>query len=283
MDTTAILSRTNLGLRPFEQALTEANVPYHLLGKAGFWAQNEVRTSLAFLGCSLYPSDYLITQAIRCPFSVTKFLPKTKLAARLKELKDEDTSYWKLLTQEPHSLVENKNLEALNNFVQFIHALSRYRDLPPGDALKKILESLRAWDYYAEEESSGLDNDPVANLVELCKLAAKHQTVKEFLDYCRRVTAASKSKKGVMLSTVHGFKGMEADVVYVVGVSEGMLPHSKATDLEEERNIWFTACSRPRTRLVITYSGSPSPFLKDFISKNPGPVVQCKSEEKNVS
>ena len=282
MDTVAILSRTNLGLRPFEQALTEANVPYHLLSRCGYWQQPEIRTAIAFLGCPLYPSDYLITQAIRCPFSVTKFLPKTKLAARLKELKDEGTSYWKLLTTEQHSLVENKNLPALQEFVQFIHSLSRYRDLAPGDALKKILDALGAWSYYAEEEITP-DNDPIANLTELVKLAAKHRTIKEFLDYCRKVTAASKSKRGVSLATVHGFKGMEADVVYVVGVSEGMLPHSKATDLEEERNIWFTACSRPRTRLVITYSGSPSPFLKDFISKNPEPVVQCESEEKNVS
>jgi DNA helicase-2/ATP-dependent DNA helicase PcrA len=273
MDTTAILSRTNLGLRPFEQALTEANVPYHLLGRAGFWAQNEVRTSLAFLGCSLYPSDYLLSQAIRAPFAVTKFLPKTKLAARLKELKDEDTSYWNLLTQEPHSLVENKNLEALNNFVQFIHALSRYRDLPPGDALKKILESLRAWDYYAEEESSGLDNDPVANLVELCKLAAKHQTVKEFLDYCRKVTAASKSKKGVALATVHGAKGLEFHTVFLVGVQEGLMPHAKSTDLGEERAIFFVGASRAEKRLILSYSGQPSPFLKDFQSKKPETVV----------
>ena len=279
MDTVAILSRTNLGLRPFEQALTEANIPYHLLGKSGFWAQPETRTVLAFLQASLYPSDYCLGTCIRAPFNVTKFLPKTKLTVRLKELKDEGTSYWKLLTQEPHSLVENKNLAALQEFVQFIHSLSRYRDLTPGDALKKILDSLRVWDYYAEEETSGLDNDPVANLVELCKLASKHQTIKEFLDYARKVTAASKSRRGVALATCHGAKGLEFKTVYFVGVQEGMLPHVKATNLEEERNIFFVGASRAERRLILTYSGQPSPFLKDFISKSKEPVVQCTEEK----
>ena len=75
-----------------------------------------------------------------------------------------------------------------------------------------------------------------------------------------------------MLSTIHSFKGAEADVVYVVGVSDGVLPHAKATDLDEERNIWFVAASRPKSKLIVTYSGQPSPFLKD--------VVECKKPEE---
>jgi DNA helicase-2/ATP-dependent DNA helicase PcrA len=261
--TICILSRTNLGLRVFEQALSDAGVNYRLVGGSGYWSQPEIRAVLCYLGCVSYPADWLIAGAIRAPFWPSKFLPKTALLAALKKEKDlNESSYWTSLVSNRGFLVEAKNFSALNEFVQFIHQLSRYRDLPPSQALKQILAALKAVEYYSVEEEH-VDNDPLQNLAELIKISERFRTIPDFLDYARKVTAASKSRKGVALSTIHSFKGAEADVVYVVGVSDGVLPHAKATDLDEERNIWFTACSRPRTRLIITYSGTASPFLKD--------------------
>lgn len=263
----AILARTNMALRVFEQALSEKDIKYYLVGKSGFWSQSEVRTSLAFLQAAVYPSDYVLGTCIRSPFAVSKYLPKQKLCARLKEMREADdtTSWWKLLTTEAHSLVENKNLESVSNFVSFIHGLSRYKSLPAGDALKQILGALRAGDYYAEEEACP-DNDPLANLAELIKLAARYSTIKEFTDYARKVTAASRKKSGVALSTIHSAKGLQWTDVWLVGCQEGVLPHAKSSDLEGERNCFFVACSRAERQLVITYSGIPSSFLKEKLN-----------------
>ena len=272
MGTTAILSRTNLGLRPFESALAESGVPYFLVGKCGYWSQSEVRSVLAHLQCCVYPSDYALGTCLRSPFWPTKFLPKTKISARIKELQqDKEPSMWHLMTKESFSLVENKNLEALHNFVQFIGSLSRYKNLTAGEATKQVLSTLRAIDYYHEEEA--VDNDPVANLVELAKIASKYQTIKEFLDYARRVTAASKKRSGIALGTCHSVKGLEFKTVYLTGVQEGMLPHAKATDLESERNCFFVGASRAERKLVLSYSGIPSPFLAPFLKPKPEVVV----------
>ncbi len=262
--TVAILSRTNRGLMPFESALTEAGVKYHLVGRSGFWSQPEVKAVLAYLGCVLYPADWLVAGAIRAPFFPSKFLPKTKILAELKRFKEEheNGSYWAVLVHEPHELVDNKNLQALHDFTTFVHQLSRYKSLPADEALKSVISALRAVEYYSVEEDHSGDNDPVGNLAELTKLAAKHSTIKEFLDYTRRSSAASKSKKGVALSTIHSAKGLEFSTVFMVQCSEGILPHSKSTDLDEERAIYFVGCSRPEHRLVISYTGNPSPFLK---------------------
>ena len=277
MDTTAILARTNLALRIYESILTEQGVKYHLVGKAGYWAQPEVRSVLAYLSCAWYPSDAAIGGALRSPFWPSKFLPKTKLSARLKELKDEANGYWHFLTREPYSLVENKNLSALQEFTRYVGSLSRYRDLRAGEAVKQIVMSLRAYDYLAEEEAC-IDNDPVLNIKELEKTAAKFSTLKEFLDYCRKVTAASKSKTGVALSTIHGAKGLEFHTAYLVQCSEGVLPHIKSTDLDSERNAYFVACSRAERELIITYSGRPSVFLDGYLK----PVVQSESQEETI-
>ena len=276
--TIAILSRTNLGLRVFEQALTEGNVPYHLVGKSGYWASPEVRVSLAFLGCCLYPADYLLAQAIRAPFDCAKFLPKASLLAELKARKSEEMSYWKLLVSAPERLVPVKNLSALRDFTSFVHSLSRYRALSATEALKSVLSALHAVEYYSSEESTP-DNDPVQNLVELVKITSRFPGIKEFLDYSRRVAAASKSRKGVALATCHAAKGMEFHTVFLTGCQVGVMPHSKATDLQEEANVFFVGASRAERRLIISYTDQASPFLKEFLDKQKQPVVQSESGE----
>lgn len=259
--TTAILARTNRALMPLEGALSAAGVPFFYINKSGFFAQTEVKAVLSYLGCCLYTADYLLAGSIRAPFFPTKFLPKTKLLASLKEHHTEEESYWSLLVNKPSLLVEHKNLGSVSEFVQFVSSLRRYKDLPASEATKQVLSALKAVDYYSQEESSP-DSDPVENLVTLVKIAGRFSSIKEFLDYARKVTAASKKKSGVALSTLHSAKGLEFDTVYLVQCSEGMLPHAKSTDLESERNCFFVGCSRAERKLVITYSGQPSGFLK---------------------
>jgi DNA helicase-2/ATP-dependent DNA helicase PcrA len=263
--TVAVLARTNLALRPIEQALSDQGIRYHLIGRSGFWSAPEVRAVLSYLGCVLYPADWLVAGAIRAPFFPSKFLPKTKLLAALKEQFQCETpgrqgAYFAYLTKIPETLVDHKNVGALSEFTHFLRSLIRYRDLPADEALKSVIQALKAVEYYRDEEASP-DNDPVANLSELVKLASRYQTIKEFMDYCRRASAASKGRKGVAVSTIHGAKGLEFHTVYLIGCQEGLMPHAKATDLEEERAIFFVGASRAERELKITYSGNPSPFL----------------------
>ena len=270
--TTAILARTNRALRVMEEALGASGTKYHLLGKTGFWQQPEVKAAIAYLTLVLYPADYAIAGAIRAPFHPAKYLPKTKLLARLKELQDgKEPSYWHLLAKEPHTLGETRNQEAITSFTRFVYSLSRYRDQPSGVAVKSVLTLLQAFDYYAAEEDA--DNSPVDNLTDLVKIAARHNTLKDFLDYCRRVTAASKSKKGVALGTIHSAKGLEFSRVFLIGCQEGLIPHAKSTDEAEERNLFFVAASRPERDLVITYAGRPSKFLTPFLKEQPCEIV----------
>ncbi len=198
----------------------------------------------------------------------TKFLPRSKMMSRFKEIKenDKEVSYWELLTKEPTSVVEPRNLDAVRNFVQFVHSLTRYRDLDPKESLKQIFSALRVGEYFADQGTP--DSDPIQNLSSLLKLADRSSSLKEFLDYCRRASAASKGRKGVALGTVHSAKGLEWHSVYLIGCSEGLMPHSKATDLEEERAIFFVACSRAERELKISYTGNPSPFISGIIDSN---------------
>lgn len=257
-----VIARTNRSLRPIESALADAGVPYKLIGHSGFWSTPEVRTALAFLQAAMFPSDWCLVSCLSSPFRITQYLPKAKIKARLKEIQtDKQPSYWHLLSKEPHQVVETKNLESVRDFVSVIHGLSRYRNLRAGDALKRILVQLQAFDYYADDETP--DNSPIDNLNDLLKIADRFDDIPKFLDYSRRVAAAAKKKAQVSLGTCHSVKGLEADHVWFIACNEGVIPHAKSTDLQEEKNVFFVGASRAAKTLTITYSGVPSPFLKN--------------------
>ena len=75
------------------------------------------------------------------------------------------------------------------------------------------------------------------------------------------------NNEGITLITCHASKGLEWDRVYVVGAHEGMMPHRLSSDLEEESNLFYVACTRARTDLHLTYVKEPSRFIPaEFIT-----------------
>ena len=71
---------------------------------------------------------------------------------------------------------------------------------------------------------------------------------------------------GVVLSTLHAAKGLEWDHVFLVGVSEGALPIANASDIEEERRLFYVGLTRAKRTVHLSYSGEPSEFLGPLLS-----------------
>ena len=91
-------------------------------------------------------------------------------------------------------------------------------------------------------------------------------------DLSRRSETKGRMKRGgeaVSLMTVHGAKGLEFPAVFICGVNEGLLPYknpseSFITDKDEERRLFYTALTRAKDELILTYYGTPSPFLTEL-------------------
>lgn len=247
--TVAVLSRTNLSLRVIEDTLADRDIKYHYLGDSGFYNRPEVKSVLGYLQCCAAITDNAITAAIRGPFHPSKYLKKKLL---LDEIRGKPA--WQVLTAKVDRSVQE--------FVKFIRLRTAYRNLPPKDVVSYMLRDLKALEYYHEEEAIDADNNPVDNLRELQRVAARHDSLPEFLAFIRKVQAASKRRKGVTLATGHAAKGREWTHVFVIQCSEGMLPHKRATDLLEEQNLLYVMASRAEKTLNISYTGTPSRFLK---------------------
>lgn len=136
---------------------------------------------------------------------------------------------------------------------------------PAGQALRGIITDHNLVNRY-RNTGDVMNSDPVENLNNVVKLAGqKKMNVAEFLDYIRKLTYGRKSRKekDLMLATVHQAKGREWKNVFVIGVSQGLMPH-KDGELTEERRIFFVACSRAAEDLQISWSGSRSMFLENY-------------------
>ena len=119
-----------------------------------------------------------------------------------------------------------------------------------------------------------MEASPVENLNSIVKMATNKGDIKEFLNYLRKLTHARKGSKALTLSTVHQFKGREADYIYLVGAKQGLMPHKDGEGAEEAR-IFFVAASRAAKELHISYYDSMSMYLLNYSDR----VVEYDWEE----
>jgi len=261
---TAILARTNRQLGEFEKAAGNLDLKYKLLGRSGFFSQAEVEFTLAFAQyCAGAATDDSVKKIIRSPFEVVRFLKKHETLERLQELQAGQIGhipYARLLRQYTG---DNEGLvHELHR--QLNEARLAVQGKPSQDALRNILTRFGIMHHYEDDEDA-IDNNPGDNIMSLLRMAERKATLLDFVQMCHKAKQASRStSKRLTFSTVHQAKGLEWKWVYVIGVNNDILPH-KNGELEEEKRIYFVACSRAEKHLQVSCNDIPSPFIKGVL------------------
>ncbi|MCH8326237.1 MAG: ATP-dependent helicase [Bacteroidetes bacterium] len=131
----------------------------------------------------------------------------------------------------------------------------------PESALRKVIDAYQDYCYLSFDNA----DERILDLEELAKLASSHSTVKEFLlDFSsfeefkgETLLGGYEREESLVLSTIHQAKGLEWEVVFIIGFCEYSFPHPKALDcasaLEEERRLFYVSLTRARHKLFITY------------------------------
>ncbi len=223
LDEMAILYRTNAQSRAIEEVFLHWGVPYVLIGGTRFYERKEIKDVLSYLRLLVNPVDKLSKERI------------VKLGkGRFEKFK----SYYE----------ENKETAINKNTDKVIEEIFQATDY------------LKIYDPEVEEDYTRLEN-----IKELKSVAIAFPSLPQFLEQVALVESEyfegeknSKNKNGVRLMTLHQAKGLEFPVVFVVGVEEGILPHSRSFDdiysLEEERRLFYVGITRAKERLYITYT-----------------------------
>lgn len=199
-----------------------------------------------------------------------------------KEVRD-ILSYLRLLVN-PKDSVSKKRIEKigkrrLEKFINLQQSLNNIKDITTLDILDEVLNKTGYLDLFQKESEENLAR--LENIKELRSVATEFPDINEFLENVSLVEAGPihESKNCVTLMTLHAAKGLEFPVVFIVGMEEGLFPHSKSLrekdQLEEERRLAYVGMTRAKKLLYLSYasrriyfgekvSNPPSRFLVDI-------------------
>jgi DNA helicase II / ATP-dependent DNA helicase PcrA len=287
----AVLYRTNAQSRVFEEALRRALLPYNIVGGFSFYERLEVRDIISYLKLALNPHDSIaLMRVINSP---ARGLGKQTLDEIERRAKDYSVSHWEtisIVTEQPNGL-SPRAVSALKNFKKIITDLVNITnsagrtDSPVSDVVKAaILDTGYANALKAENNDEA--EARLENLQELVNAAVDYdkqeqEGLRDFIDHAALVSDQDQYKRDapVTLMTVHAAKGLEFPLVFIVGMEDGLFPHSRAatdpTELEEERRLCYVAITRAERFLYVTHAmkrrvygeemaSEPSQFLNEM-------------------
>lgn len=289
----AVLYRTNSQSRVFEEAMRRAGLPYNIIGGFSFYERMEVRDIIAYLKLALNPNDSIALQ--RVINSPPRGIGKQTTDEIERRAKDYDLSWWEtisLVVEQPGNL-GSRAISALKSFRRIVTRLSELSDpdtptesfSPVSDVVREaILET--GYESSLRSERTDEAEGRLENLQELVNAAVDYdeqgvEGLREFIDHSALVSDQDAYKRDapVTLLTVHSAKGLEFPLVFIVGLEDGLFPHSRsATDraeLEEERRLAYVAMTRAERYLYVTHAmrrrvygeelaSEPSPFLNEM-------------------
>ena len=250
-DNMAVLYRTNAQSRVLEEQFMMGKVPYKVVGSYSFYNRKEIKDLVAYLRLIYNTKDNV--SLLRCINTPKRGIgPKTLEQLELKSLDEEKSIYevidsgrelgFKTFIEDAIKYAENNTLTDL---VEYILEYSGLRDelktekTPEADARLENLEEFKSLTQEFEERE---ENIVLEQFLMQISLVSNSDDLKEEYDK-------------ISLMTMHAAKGLEFDVVFAVGIEDGIIPHSgydqDNSELEEERRLFYVAITRAKKQLFI--------------------------------
>ena len=296
----AILFRTNQQSRPLETALRASGVRYHLIGGQSFFDRREIKDFIAYLKAFINPHDDV--SLLRIANTPARGLSDVTMERLLAASHERNGSVYAAMKNPlVTATFQAKSRESIEAFVEFIERTRAPLLLTPYAAkpLQMWSESfLEETGYYRELQRSEKNPDVAENRIRNLRdlIAGMDGTNSEPLvgtkplaegleTFLENITLDSDREEeqetagdAVTLITMHSCKGLEFPHVYIVGLEDGLLPHTRSKTegtLDEERRLFYVAVTRAMQTLTITHCGGrkkygqlmpcqPSPFLKEL-------------------
>lgn len=269
----AVMYRTNAQSRLLEEAFLAAGLPYKLVGAQRFYGRREIKDVIAYLRLVHNPNDELsLTRAINTPPRGIGLKTFEALRAQAKRL---DLSpgmlllrMWKEPDLVPSEAIGGRARLVLGNFSGLLASWVDNKEIfPPLALMELILEDIHYRDYIDDGTEEGRDR--WENVLELKRLAAEFQDqgLEAFLERVALVSDQDTLENGVnspTLLTLHAAKGLEFANVFITGLNDGILPHSRSFDdpeaMLEERRLFYVGITRAKDRLFLSCSQNRSAY-----------------------
>jgi DNA helicase-2/ATP-dependent DNA helicase PcrA len=292
----AVLYRTNSQSRVFEESMRRAGLQYNIIGGFSFYERMEVRDIIAYLKLALNPNDTIALQ--RVINSPPRGIGRTTIDEIERRARDYELSWWEtiaVIIEQPENL-GSRAISALKSFRRVVTHLAELSDPEKSSTSNEpVSEVVRAaivetgYENALRSERTDEAEGRLDNLQELVNAAVDYneqgvEGLREFIDHSALVSDQDDYKRDapVTLLTAHSAKGLEFPLVFIVGLEDGLFPHSRAkadtAELEEERRLAYVAMTRAERYLYVTHAmkrrvygeelaSEPSPFLNEMPSE----------------
>lgn len=281
-----VLYRTNAQSRVLEEVFLRHTIPYKIVGGIKFYERKEIKDIISYLRTVTNPNDSIsLLRIINIP--ARKIGQKTIETIQEYALQN-DCSFWDALTNiDRIEAIRGSKSKALEDFVELIRALQKInQEFTASGVIKHVLEMSgykKAIDDGTAEGESRLQN-----VYELISVAGKYdklepgESLSIFLEEISLIADLDKldeKDNAVTLMTVHSAKGLEFPVVFLIGLEDGIFPHSRSLmerhEMEEERRLMYVALTRAKDKLYLlnarnrllygeSQANPASQFLKDI-------------------
>ena len=283
----AVFCRMTALTRPIEQAFRGAGIPYQVVGGVSFYERMEVKDLLAYLTLLVNPKDDVA-------FARAVNVPPRGLGDRSLELLREAAATRGLpllaTARDAGSIagLQPRAVRSLGDFTTILADLAAAAPDQTEDVLKRVIERIKYREHLRASDPASAD-DRLANIDELIAAAREFDQTRDdgtIADFLADVTLSTpldrwdQDSGSVTLMTLHAAKGLEFPVVFITALEEGVLPHFRSLEsddqIEEERRLLFVGVTRARRELrlshcvVRTFRGQTQPARPSrFVSELP--------------
>ncbi|MFB1487232.1 MULTISPECIES: DNA helicase II [unclassified Thiocapsa] len=303
-DECAILYRTTAQSRLFEEALIQAQIPYRVYGGLRFFERAEIRDALAYLRLVANPDDdAAFERVVNTP---NRGIGTRTLDLLRQQARETRVSLWRAAADlTGTSVLGPRGGAALLGFIDLVRDQRRAREgLALHALVTALIEAAGLPDFY-KKNKDGKGQDRIENLEQLVDTAARFEedlheeetdALAVFLAHAALEagdTQADGFEDSVQLMTLHSAKGLEFPVVFLVGLEEGLFPHSLSAEdpsrLEEERRLCYVGMTRAMRELYVTHAESrrlygreESPMPSRFLREVPPGLVEEVRARSNI-
>ncbi|HHW12816.1 MAG TPA: DNA helicase PcrA [Firmicutes bacterium] len=261
----AFLYRTNAQSRVFEEVLIQKGLPYQVVGGLRFYDRKEIRDLLSYLKLIYNPNDRIsLRRVINTPkrgigeTTVERFFSFMDTAGL------NTMEAFRRVAEIPG--ITGRAAQTLTGFAAFLEEMLTLKETLSVSNLTRAVLNKSGYLPSLQQEGTVEAESRLENLNEFLSITAgfekesDDQTLGAFLETVALVADVDQyqEQESITLMTIHSAKGLEFPVVFLVGMEEGIFPHSRSlldeAELEEERRLCYVGMTRARQRLYLSYA-----------------------------
>ncbi len=276
----AVFCRVTALTRGLEQAFRSAKVPYQVVGGLSFYERQEIKDTLSYLSLMANPkNDVAFNRVVNVPPRGIGKTTLEKLGERAEALGLPLLAMAREAAAVPG--LKERAARSLRDFAMLMDELVALRDHSAEEVIRRLLTLSGYREALKAEGTTG--EDRLANIDELISAAREFDrehpggTVIDFLEDVSLASAVDRWKDdggSVTLMTLHAAKGLEFPVAFIVGLEQGLLPHSRSNEsddeLEEERRLLFVGITRAERELYLSHCR-----IREFRGQRQATIPSC--------